>query len=237
MPIRFYQPFDGGAKLRLYIDPQEFDQVTDQADHDLVVEKQQSSDELRTQLAIAEGFNSLEQYDTFLEDKRWELADRLDYYGYANRDEVITVRDGAWFIPEAVEAICGEEPGSEAANMIDGNNATFWEHFTDEQHSIDLRVRDYRKRMTKIRIRIDANTRSKLTGIDVYAANVIGGLDLPSNQVVFDAALTVEQAWNEVEFSQSKNVRYLRISGFGSQHPGNEVRIRMIEVWVTTRDP
>ncbi len=236
MAIRFYRPKDGGTKLDLYIDPAEYSQAQDQLDLALIEETQASSDALREQLAAANGFANVGEYDAWLEDQRDELADRLDYYDYSNRDETITVRDGMWMTPEAVESFCGEEVGWEAVNMIDGDIGTWWQHETDETHEIVLRLRDYRKRVAKIRIRRGNNVRSQLQNLDVRAAMTIANLDKAESLRVTGAELLTPAAWNELDFTTPRNCRYIKLS-FASAHASNEARIREVEAWVITRDP
>ena len=239
MAIRFYRPKEAGTKLDLYIDPAEYSEAQDQLDLALVEEIQASSDPIREQLAVANGFANVGDYDAWLEDQIDELKDRLDYYSYENRDEVIPVRDGDWFTPEAVEAVCGEETGSGwvAANMIDDDTQTWWQHNDDEPHEVTLRLRDYRKRVSKIRIRRGNNVRSQLNNLDVRAAMTIANLDNPESLRATGVELTVAQDWNEIDFTSPRNCKYIRLTGFGSAQADDEARIRRIEARVITREP
>lgn len=237
MAIRWYRPRSGGTELELYVDPGLFTEVQDQADLAVFEEAQASSDPLREQLAAANGFLNLGEYDAWLEDRIWEIKDRLDFYSYQNRDETITVRDGDWFTPIAIESVCGEEVGNPATNMIDGDNGTWWQHVDNEAHDVVLQLRDYRKRVTKIRIRRDNNVRSQLQNLDVYAALNTGNLDNPNNLKATGVELLTPADWNEVVFDSPRNCRYIRLTGFGSAQAANEVRIREIEAWVITTTP
>jgi len=160
--------------------------------------------------------------------------DKKDFFDYDKVVHTMQIADGSWFEMIAVESFCGEETGFEAVLAIDGQTSTWWQHDADEAHEIVFQLRDYSKRVEKIRIRRGGNDRSELTDIDIYVANSIGGLDEPSNLAVSGATLPTVSDWNEVDFTNKQRGQYIRLTGFGSVHSGNEVRIREIEAWVTT---
>ena len=235
MAIRWYRPKAGGTKLELYIDPEEYDQAEEQTALAEIQELQGLGDANRTLVATALGHDNLGGFDDWLQARAEELQDRLDYYDYQNRDETVTVRDGAWFTPEAVEAHSGEEVGNEAVNMIDGDNGTWWQSNLDQTHVIDLRLRSYKKRISNMQIRRGGNVRSQLQNLEIRAANSLGGLNNDGNIIASGVELLTEADWNEIAISK-KTCRYIRLS-FTSAHASNEARIREIEVWVETKDP
>ncbi len=169
-----------------------------------------------------------------LQDQVDDAKDRLDYFSYEKRDHVLVVADGGWFTPIAVESVCGEEAGHEAILSIDGQNNTYWEHTADEAHDIIWQLRDYTKTIDKLEVRIGSSSRNLLTGIDIYIANLVDGLDSPNNLVASGVDLVSPNSWEEIDFVGRKTGQYIRFTGFGSQHASNEVRIQEIRAWVGT---
>lgn len=229
---RFYEPV--GGDLTLWADPKDFVKADLEAE---VVELEflmAQGDPVRERLGSCSGFQTLEAYDAYLFTEWSRKKDIIDFFDYSNTTLELTVKDGEWFLPEAIEAICGEEIGFEGSKMIDDDWATYWQHDDNEAHEVDLRVRDYKKRMTKIRIRRSANPRSALNNLDVYVADNILQLDNPANLAATGVSISTDNDWNEIVFSSSKRGKYIRLTGFGSAHATNEVRIREIEAWVVT---
>ena len=240
MAIRWYKPV-AGPGLNLFIDPQSFTQTEDQEALALVQEIEASNELVRTELGVCRGFSSLQEYDDYLEDQRWQLQDRLDYYNYDNRTEQLDVRDGAWFSPDAVELVCGEDAGDVAADSIDGDTGTFWRHSAIERHSIIYRLRDYPKKVSKMRIwhAATGTNREQLQNIDVFASRALGNIDDPANQLLagFTPPWSATGDWNVIDFTFKKNkARYVKLL-FDSNRPDGQIQIREIEIRVETRDP
>jgi hypothetical protein len=242
MAIRWYRPVSGGTELELYIDPGLYTEAQDQLDLALFEEAFESSDSLREQLAAANGFSNLGEYDAYLEDQIWEIKDRLDYYAYETTAKNVTVADGAWFTPEAIEEFCGEHPTNVAANSIDGDNVSIWQHFQTHQHSIVYRLRDYPKKITKVRFRY-GNTepeREQLQDLNIFAARNLNMIDDAGNQVLTNANPTWPVGggvWVEVVLDTPKtNARYIKLL-FDTADASNNGQVREFAVWVETREP
>ncbi len=230
MAQRLYQPVSGD--LVLWADPETFIQADLEGELSVIEELIALSDAARTSLA---GPGGLEAYDASLDIIRSRLKDILDFFDYPTRIADFDVADGDWFIPVAIEDKCGEESGQEAVNAIDGNTTTFWQHNTDEEHQITFQLRDYSKRASKVRLYRGTNPRSALTNLTIQMANSIGGLSSPSNEAVTGASISVDDAWNEIEFTTEQIGKFVRLTGFDSLNANNQVRIREIEVWVETQ--
>lgn len=240
MARRFYEPKAGGTELDLVIDPQTFTQVQDQDDLAIVTEFQTLSDVARAEVAVRSGFPTLEAFDSNLTDRFEELSDRLDYYGYENRQETINVRDGAWFIPDAIAFRCGEEVGNEAGLAIDGVNSTSWRHNTDERHTFIVQLRPYSKRFGKIRIRHGAGgaDREKLTNIDVRASRNLNNIGDANNLIATGLNPTWTPGdWTEIDFGTIVNRKIYLSLEFDTADAGNQAAIRELEVRVLTRKP
>ncbi len=229
MTTRYYEPV--GIDLKLWADPKDFVQAELENELSAVEEIQTLSDNARTYLSGPDG---LEAYDASLEIQRVRAANLVDFFDYSNTMINLNVKDGAWFTPVAVQAACGEEVGHEAILTIDGQTNTYWQHSANEAHEITWQLRDYTKRMAKLEVRIGSSSRNLLTDIDIYIADSIDGLDSPTNLVVSGVNLTTPNSWEEIDFVSKQNGRYIRFTGFGSQHAANEVRIQEVRAWVTT---
>lgn len=234
MSRRFYEPVSGDLQL---FSQAETIFVEAELQEDLLIlnELRALSEETRTELAIQQG-KSLEAYDETLDLEYERTSDILDFYGYDNTTLNITVKDGTWFTPEAIEDVCGEDAGHEAVLTIDGLNATYWEHDVTEDHQITWRLRDYKKRFPKLRVRVGSGLRTKLTGVDIYVANTVAGLDKPENLVATGVALIGDNVWQEIDLGGDQNARYIRFTGFRSQNANDYVRLHEIAVWVITKD-
>lgn len=240
MAIRFYRPRNAGSGLDLYIDPDTFTQAGDNAELSLIQEIQSLSDVLRADIAISKGFQDIASYDASLVDKSDEILDRLDFYSYENRLESFNVRDGAWFVPDAIVDVCGEEVGNEAIMAIDGVNSTQWRHNVTERHTLTVQLRPYPKKITKIRIRHGAGApdREQLQNIDIRASKSLAGILNPNNQVLTAAnPIWVAGDWTEIPLDKNKaNARFIRIIS-DTIRGDNFIQIRELEVRVETREP
>lgn len=230
MPTRFYEPVAGD--LKLWADPDTFVEEDLQAELDELLELQALSEEARDLTNCPE--LTRDDFDTFILSKIDMLKDILDFFNYDNKPLALNVKDGIWFTPIAIESVCGEEPGQEATLTIDGFNNTYWEDRTDEPHNIIWQLRDYKKRMSKLRVRVGSSSRNLLTGVDIYIADTVGALDNPGRLVVSGLDLVVPNSWEEIDLGSKWNGRYIRFTGFGSTHASNQVRIQEIQAWVTT---
>lgn len=233
MAKRFYEPKVAGTELQLWVDPQVFTEVDDQASLTAVRELlalDGLSDEAKVELELTQ-----ERFDLWA-DQELELLDRLDYYDYDDRVENLTVRDGDWFTPEAVESVCGETGTNVVENSIDGDNQTFWRHDANEVHSVIYRLRSYPKRVTKVRFRIATSVpaREQLENLSVYASREIANL---GDNKVADALNPVwVSGWNEVDVDDKQQVRYVKLE-FQSANANEFSQVREFAVRVETRLP
>lgn len=243
MALRYYERRDGANPpvIKLWKDPREWNEADLQAEVDHHEEILSLSDDALSIIVQALGGigslgNTLDDFKVALQDKVDANKDLIDYFSYAKTSVEIPIAAGDWYTPEAVELRCGEESGYEAELAVDGDAGTLWVHQADEEHDLVFRLRGYPKRATKIRIRRDASPDSELTGLDVYAATTLGGLSNPLTLAATNTTLPLPTEWNEVEFDHPRRLKFLRLAGFGSVHPTNQVRIRELQVWVTTQD-
>lgn len=242
MAKQFYQLI-GGTNIVVWDDPQDLTtQAELQAQVDALLPFQGLSDGARTLLAqggvpgagIPGGFPDLASFDTFLTDEIERLQDIVDYYDYDSKQETISsVRDGAWYVPEAIEAFSDETVGNEASLSIDGNNATGWQPAT-EPASITYRVRTHRKNFEGIRLWIPNNTlKTELQGLTIRASQALGMIDDPANVMATGLDLSYSgTAMQEILFGSKKRARYLKLDIDGSNHAQNQILVRTIEVRV-----
>ena len=243
---RWWEPRSGSTELQVTRDASLFSEAADQARRDSIQEIQALSDNTRTILAQAAGL-PLSEYDDALEDELWDILDRLDYYGYSNRTESVNVKDGAWFTPIAVESVSSEDILSPPNNRlaifsIDGLNSTGWRTSINERHSITYLLRDYPKKISKMRIRSTGSpaTRQQLINIDVSASRGLGAIDNPQNLLLenFTPSPTWPGGgvWFEIDFTSKKNnARYIKLS-MDTEHPDNQLELREIAFWVETKN-
>ncbi|MCP4900200.1 MAG: hypothetical protein GY906_24780 [bacterium] len=230
---RFYEPTAGD--LTLWTDPNLFVKTNLEAELAVIEELRGLSNETRTFVALSQRYPSLETYDEFhLDASRTRLKNLIDFFDYDNEPLNLNVKEGAWFTPLWVEDFCGEEVGDEAALSIDGQNNTWWQHNVDHAHEITWRLRDYKKRMSKMEVRVQSSSRHKLTDVDIYIADTVAGLTNPNNLVLSGVNLILTNAWEEIDFGSKRNGQYIRFTGFGSQHGNNEVRIADVRMRVVT---
>lgn len=233
MAIRLYEPVD--IDLKLWADPKTFVKLDLEAE---VVELEfliGQEDPVRLRLGQCAGYPTLEEYDSYLDSEWTRKKDIIDFFDYETKVVNLTVKDGAWFSPILIEDVCGERVGNEAIYSIDGDTGTFWQDDTNEPHQITFKLRDYSKRISKVRIWVDTNARSSLTDITIQAANSVPGLSDPSNEAVTGVNISTQDAWNEIDFTTEQIGKFVRLTGFGSLNSLNESRIREIEMWVETQ--
>lgn len=240
---RWYEPKEASTKLTVIRDRFQFVKADDEARLAVIVDLQGLTDETRTVLANDEGL-SLAEYDGELEEEEYNIRDRLDYYTYPTRVENLTVADGEWFTPDSVNSFCGETAPNVATRCIDGDDNTFWRHATDETHILTFQLRDYPKKIERIRFRYGAgeSARERLNDITVKAAKGLANLDNPENtletgiNIVWPtgAGLT----WVEHTLASKKiKARYIRIEIGNTDNAQNQAQIREFQVWVGTRQP
>lgn len=237
-----WQPQETNTKLLLRREEGSFVEADDNAELTDITAIQALGDSARTYLAGEVGM-SLADYDKDLQDREWELRERLDYYSvYATRLESLTVADGAWFSPVAVDSSCGEEIGQEASKSVDGNNATFWRHATNHQHSIVYELRSYPKKISKIRFRYGAgeSARERLNNMDVHASRGIANIDKPAK--ILETGINISwptpgDVWVEHTLAKKANsIRYIKLVIDDTDNGSNQIQIREFEVWVETKD-
>ncbi len=232
MATRYYEP--SSIDLRLWSDPALFVKADLEAELVVIEQYRGYDDTVRGIIAQCSGFDDLQAFDDNLTAQRTRLKDLIDFFDYSNVMVNLNTKDGAWFTPDAVEAVCGEETGHEAILTIDGETATYWEHTDDEEHHITWELRDYIKRIQKLQVRIGSSTRNLLTDLDIYASGTLSEIDNINNRIFTGINFTVNNTWEELVLISKKNIRYIKFVGFGSQHASNEVRIQEIQAWVTT---
>jgi len=236
MAQRLFQK-QGADNIKVWTDPELLERSVLEDDITYFTELLTLDDRIKEMMfAGLPGISTVEGFDAVVQEELDQRKDQLDALDYDTIVHNMTLYDGEWYLPEAVEAHCGEETGNEAVLAIDGQSTTFWQHNTDEAHQIDFRLRSYLKKATKIRIRRQTNVRSALNNLDVYFARTLNALDDPDSLVATGVTLSVDNDWNEINFTSSKRGRYLRLTGFGSAHAGNEIRIREVEVRVVPKD-
>lgn len=241
---KLWYQLGGPGQINVYSDPQVLNQANLQTELATFQAIQGLDDQFRTWIAssglaaagIPGGFPDLQSFDDFLDDEVDRLADVLDYFDYEARQESITVRDGDWFVPEAVESVSDEFNENVAARSIDGDNATWWQSNATGERSIVYRVRSYRKRMSEIRLRISGagEGRTQLQGLTVRASAALGQIDAPGNVMASGVDLSHDgDAWLEVAFASPKRARFIKLETSGSLHSNpDQVRIREIQVRV-----
>lgn len=234
--VRFYQPKSGGTRLELLKEGEEYEQSEITSEIALYQEIQASSDELRGELAIAEGLE-LADYDDKITKMLDKLLDINDYFSYPNRTENVTVRDGDWFRPDQLESVSDENVGEEGSLAIDGVNSTWWQSDITGTRVLTVRIRSHKKRVERIRFRTTSgDKRTRLQNMSIKIAGAIPRLDKPEN--LADSGVNLPDGvdpWIEHTLATPKRGRYLRIEADGALAPnGDHVRIREVEVFVTT---
>lgn len=246
---KLYYQLGGPGQINVYDDPQVLSQNDLIGQRDALSEILGLSDVFRSALAqsgipffgIPGGHNTLADFDDFINEELDRLNDVLDYFSYSSRVEELTVRDNAWFTPEAVVDVSHEEVGNEAVNAIDGDFGTWWqsnEGGTDPR-TITFRVRSYSKKIEGIRLRISnpGEDRAELQDVTIRASKALAMIDDPGN--VFASGIDFSHdgdAWMEHIFaSPAHGKRFIKLDIPSSLHSNpDHVRIREIEVRVGT---
>lgn len=242
MAVRRYTRNVAGEELGLLDDPTQFIRVDDVAALADVVAIQAADDLVRAELAFCKG-STLEDYDAFLEELFDRLSDRIDYYTYDTAVQNTTYYEGAWFSPDSIESVLGEDVGNEADKSIDGNTVTFFRDSQNHQHEIIFQLRDYPKKISKIRFfyGIGESARERLNNMDVHAAAGIGNIDNPEN--ILETGINIAwptpgDVWVEHTLAQKKaRARYIKLVIDDTDNGNNHAQIREFEVWVETKDP
>ena len=234
-----YEPKAASTELAVVRDKFVYTKAADQARLDVITDLQALPDATRTVLAPG---GDLADYDKMLEDEEYVIRDRLDYYDYDTRQISRTVADGQWFTPDSVESVCGETAPNVAARMIDGDDATFWRHAVDEPHVLTFKLRDYPKKIERIRLRYGAgeSARERLNDITIKAAKGLANLD---NNVLESGINLVYPTgagltWVEHTLAAKKlKARYIRLEIGNTDNGSNQAQIREFQIWVSTRQP
>lgn len=243
MPSRWYQPQSASTELNLFIDPTLYIETEDEDNLADLQSLQACDDFVRQQLAEFSIFPTLETYDADIQDQVHDIQDRLDYYSYDTRVQNLTVADGAWYSPIAVESVLGEDLGDEAVDSINGNQSDFWRDSTNHQHEIIYELRGYPKKISKIRFFYGSgeSARERLNNMDVHAARSVVNLDEPEN--ILETGINISWptpggVWVEHTLASKKNkARFIKLVIDDTDNGANHCQIREFEVWVETRDP
>lgn len=242
----FYQ-LGGPGQLNIYDDPQQILQTDLENTRDVLAELLSLSDLTREALAqggvpalgIPGSFESLSQFDDYLSDERDRILDVLDYFGYETRVENLTVRDAAWYTPEAIESVSHENVGEEASNAIDGDFGTWWQSddASGNPRTIVFRVRSYPKKFMGFRLRISnaGEGRVQLQDVTIKSSGALAMIDDPGNVVEAGVDFAHDgDAWMEYNFAMGAGGRrYLKLEIPASLHADpDQIRIREIEVRV-----
>lgn len=241
---RWYEPKETSTKLVVVRDRFQFVKTDDETRIDVIVDFQGLSDISRSVLANDEGL-SLAEYDAALEEEEYDIRDRLDYYTYSTRVENLTVADGDWFSPNSVESFCGETAPNVATRAIDEDSTTFWRHGNNETHELIFKLRDYPKKIERIRFLYGAgeSARERLNNITIRAAKGLANLDNPENELETDLNLVwptgiSSDTWVEHTLTNKKlKARYIKLIIGDTDNGQNQAQIREFEVWVGTRQP
>lgn len=231
----------GGTQLNVYDDPQVLIQGDLEDQLPSLQEIAALSDETRTFIASSglaslglQPQNSLADFDDVVNDEIERLQDILDYFDYESKVENLTVRDGEWIVPVALESVSHEEVGSEGILSIDGDNGTWWQSETSGTRTIVYRIQDWRKTCEKIRLRISnsGEGRVQLQNVTIKASQNINLIDDPGN--VIDTEIDFVWGgsnWMEHTFTNKKRAKYLKLEVATSLHSNaDHVRIREIQV-------
>lgn len=242
MAKKFYERTGGGTAMNIWTDPDVWQQAEFQDQLPVLQDIRALTDEARTYVALT-GIPSLGipptadlvSFDDILDDEIDRLLDILDYFNYDGKDETITVRDGAWVTPIALESVSDENVGEEGIHAIDQDNAAWWQSDAAGLRSIVFRVRDYRKMVVGLRLRTTAgDERTQLQGVSVSASQALGMIDDPSNVIETGIDFVYAgNAWMEHILASKKRGRYLKLDCSLSLHTTpDQIRIREIEVRV-----
>lgn len=182
------------------------------------------------------GFPDLGSFDEFIEDEVDRLRDILDYPSYETAQVSKTVLDGAWQTPVAIESASHEEVGSEATQAIDGEFDQWWQSNTSGVRTLVVKLRDYKKRYSKLRLRIlGGDDRTKLQDVTLKMSVALVMIDEPQSIIAQNVDFDHQgAAWTEFVFPNKKNGKYLKLEMATSLHSNpDELRIRELELFAT----
>lgn len=243
MAKRLWEEITGGTDLKLWVDPEPVNKVADVAEQARLQSIRDGNTDIRTELAECGGYPDLASFDDFIQTEIDNLKDRVDSYDYDTRVHNLTVMDGAWFTPDSVQSVESEDVGNEADKAIDGNTVTFFRDSVNHQHVIVFKLRDYSKKISKIRFwyATGLSARERLNNMDVHAANAIPNIDDPSNILETGINITwpgVGGVWVEHVLAVKKNrMRYIKLVVDDTDNGNNHIQIREFQVWVEPKDP
>lgn len=134
----------------------------------------------------------------------------------------------------AVVSKCGEEAGDPAVNVL--ANVDKWAHLFDHTHEIVLDLGS-EETIDGISIPIEAgsNATHQLRGVDVFAAKNANKIDDAENKMLTAVDFATVGGNNEHLFGSQKKARYVKITGFTTDNPGNNMRIKSILVRVVPK--
>lgn len=234
-----------GSLLNVYDDPQVLVKEDIQNSITASQEIRDLSDETKTLLAQGGvpglGIPSfggsglgLDSFNDYIDEDLERLKDTLDYYDYDTRQESLTVRSGSWVVPISASA-SHTENGSDISSSYDQDYGSWWESDITGSREVIFQVRDYKKKMFGIRMRIpNTDERAQLQNVTIRGSNNINMIDDPDNIIDTGVNFTyVGNIWVEHYFSSTKSGKYLKLEFSGSLHSNPEqVRIRDIEIRV-----
>lgn len=237
MARKFWEKVNN-TKIQFYDDPNDFLE----ADVDARIT------ELQTILALPDNAKALlvqsfpsvtteAEFNKIFEDELDLLADRKDNFGNqtVTVQDTIDVIDHRWMSPSemsvapgVIHSFCGEEVANLAAFAIDGIGANSWQHDVDEVHELIIDL-GYKKRIDGLRVKNTASPGNPLllSGVDIFVANGINGLDDPDNLVGLDLAFT-DPSDNDRTLT-TKTGRYIKMTVGSTGHGSNHITIRDIE--------
>lgn len=244
MAKNFYEGISANTGFRQYEDPEEQFYADLVARRAQIVEAQGISDELRTNIAVCglpdldiPAASSLQNFDDTLQAELDRLDDLADLENYETTALNLTIKDGAWFTPVAVEDVSHENVGEEATRAIDGDNGTWWQSDAAGLRVITFEVRGYPKRFERIRLRISnaGEGRTQLQDVTIRAAQNVSQIGDPSTIVdagvdfVYSGSAWMEHVFTSPVFAK----RYVRLESSLSLHADpDQLRIREIHVRV-----
>lgn len=241
MAIRLWEEITAGTDIKLWVDPEIYNKTAVTSERNYFQDILDASVALRTELAQCQGYEDLESFDSFTQDRIDSANDLLDSFDYVTKVQNLTVKDGAWFSPDSIQSVESEDVGNEASRSIDGNTVTFFRDSVNHQHVIIFKLRDYPKKISKIRFWYTGSARERINNMDVHAANAVPNIDEPENILETDINLdwgVVNDVWIEHTLASKKNkARYIKLVVDDTDNGNNHIQIREFEVWVEPKDP
>ncbi len=247
MAKTFYEQAGGNTLYRTYEDPEEITYVELAEDRAKIEEVQGDSDAVRAEMALCRfmGINAvgddeteiLADFDTQLEDGLDIIKDLQDLENYETSQLNLTIKDGAWVVPIAIESVSHENPGEEAILAIDGNNGTWWQSddASSNPRTIVFDVQDYPKRFEGFRLRIsNANEdRAEIQDVTIKSSRNINNIDNAENIVATGIDFVYDgDSWMQYDFVKNLK-RYIKLEIPASLHADpDQIRIREIQVRV-----